>query len=328
MNNSIFNTTGHKYQKIACNNCWGCQLQKSAEWATRIILECEETKNSTPIWDEKKKKILHPSNYFITFTYDDEHLHKPEELVDETTGKVYKNDGTWQGGILVENDMKEMFNSMRKYFERKGHVGIKYYYCGEYGENTHRSHFHAIIMNLPLDITEFYDTHIDKNFKAHWKSHEVEKWWNKGMIDIAEVEWSCAAYVARYTMKKLGKTKDTEYYYSQGKTPEFVRMSNRPGIGRRYYERNKDKIYERDEIIQRTVKGNVGSIKPPKAWDKKFKEEFPKEWEKIKKSRENAIKRSNRITREITDYTDYETLKIKAERISQKQKMLPRPGEW
>lgn len=327
-NNSIFNTNGHKYMKVRCKKCWACQLQYSAEWATKITLECEEAKYSNPVWNGKE--YIQPANYFITLTYDDDHLPKADELINEETGEVYERNKNWKyPGILKREDIQTFLNSIRKHFERKPyyHTGIKVYYAGEYGEKTHRPHFHMILMNVPLDISQFYGTHIDENYKAHWKSKEVEKIWNKGMIDIAEVEWSCAAYVARYTMKKIGSgTKES--YYEQGKTPEFVGMSRRPGIGMRYYERNKEKIYENDEIIQRTVKGNIGSVKPPKAWDNKFKEEFPKEWEMIKKSRQKALSRSQRLNKQMTDYTDYEMLKISARKVEEKGKMLPRPGEW
>ena len=49
--------------------------------------------------------------------------------------------------------------------------------CGEYGENTHRPHYHAILMNCPLDIYQFHYFHVDDRFKLHWKSKELEELW-------------------------------------------------------------------------------------------------------------------------------------------------------
>lgn len=306
---------------VPCRKCWACQLNYSAEWATRIMLEAQK----------------YESNWFITLTYDDDHLPILEELQTtehwedisgnvETMDVTYKNDGTQADGTLLPEHMDTFINTLRKKFERKGHNGIKYFYAGEYGENTRRPHYHIILLNCPLDINLFYNTHVDSNFKIHWKSKEIDEIWKKGMIDVAELEWSCAAYVARYCTKKISFNSDKREYYSQLKLPEYTRSSHRMGMD--YFEQHMDEIYKTDEMIMKTVKGNTGSFKPPKAFDKKFKELRPKEWRKIQRSRAKAAERSRKLQEEITDYTDLEMLKIKADRLQTKMQMLPRVGEW
>lgn len=316
-----------RMEMIPCKNCFACAMNKSAEWATRIMCEAQK----------------YDHNYFITLTYNDKNLPIAEKLYykkkiktpgqeDEYELLEYENNGTWLEGTLDPNEHTRFINSLRKYFERKNHKGIKYYMCGEYGTKeggTHRPHYHYILMNVPLDISQFYDFSIDENFKAHWKSKELEKIWKKGIIDIAEVEWSDVAYVARYTTKKLFKTSDKEKYYENGKLPEFTRMSTRDGgIGNDYYQKHKHEIYKNDEMIARTVKGNVSSFKPPKAWDKKFQKEFPAEFMKIKRSRMKAAERAEKILQSVTDYNDKELQQIKTRTILEKSTMLPRPGEW
>ena len=279
------------------------------------------------------KRYTH--NYFITLTYDDQHVpimsrieyeeeYKEHGEVVETKSIVKENDGTW-GYSLYPEHMKTFLNTLRKYYERKGHTGIKYYYCGEYGTETHRPHYHIILMNCPLDIMQFYDTHVDGNFKAHWKSHELERFWKKGMIDIAELEWSCAAYVARYCTKKLNFDQDKRVYLDKGLIPEFVRPSK--GIGFEYYKTHKNDIYKNDEMIMKTVKGNVGSIKPPKAFDRKFKEADPIGFRKIQESRRRAGERARKMIEEITDMTDLQMLKLRASNLQTKMSMLPRAGD-
>ena len=125
-------------------------------------------------------------------------------------------------------------------------------------------------------------------------------------------------------MKKLQKEITKEQYAELGKLPEFVRMSRRPGIGTEYFNENIDKIYEHDEIIMRTIKGNIGSVKPPKAWDKKLEEINPELYEKIKESRRKAKDRADELKQEISDYTDRELLKLNKDKILEKGKMLPR----
>ena len=123
-------------------------------------------------------------------------------------------------------------------------------------------------------------------------------------------------------MKKLFS--DSDEYEKQGKHKEYVRMSRRPGIGMNYFNQNMDKIYENDEMIMKTVKGNVGSFKPPKSFDKKFKDIHPKQWENIQKSRQKAAERSRKLQKELSDYTDLKKLEIAETEITRKINLLPR----
>ena len=304
-NNTRKKGRGFLYEQIPCQHCWACKLNYSAQWATRIMVECLSSEH----------------NYFITFTYDDLHIPIPE--TSEYNGQTFVNDGTWLGSLFPE-DITKFMNSLRKYFERKGHTGIKYFYAGEYGETTKRPHYHMILMNCPLDITQFYDFHIDGRCKEHWKSHEIERYWDQGMIDIGEVEFASAAYVARYCMKKITDNTDKITYYENGMLPEFVRMSRRPGIGSNYYNNNWKAIYENDKLYVKNFHGETIEVKPPKAWDKKFKESHPQEWFNIKRSREEGAERSRKLIQEMTDMSDLQMLQMKAEEILTKGKMLPR----
>lgn len=307
MNKELLKKGMHKqYQTIPCGHCWACKLNYSAQWATRNTLEAQE----------------HDNNYFITLTYDDMHLPIYKYFTDGEN--YFENDGTWNGTLEPE-DVHTFINTLRKYFERQGVTGIKYYYCGEYGENTLRPHYHMLLFGAPLDPANWHDFHMDERYKMHWKDSQIEKWWNKGMIDVAEIEWSSAAYVSRYCMKKLtDEPKSETFYAQQGKIKEFIRMSRNPGIGMTYFNLNKEKIYENDEMIMKTVKGNTGAFKPPKAFDKKFKELHPEQWPKIQESRKQAAERSRHLEYELSDYTDLKRMEIKADKLNQIAKELPR----
>lgn len=326
----------YAYEQIPCKKCWACQLNYSAEWATRIDLEA--------------RKYEH--NYFVTLTYDDLHVpvlskieyeekYKLHGEVIETKEITLENDGTWKYS-LVYDDIKRFIHSLRKYLkDTYNHTGLKYFYAGEYGSETQRPHFHIILLNCPLNINEFHSFHVDgKFFKAHWKSRELEAIWTEpcegnikwkdrtplGIIDVAEVEWSCIAYVARYCTKKLDFSQDKRVYLNEGRLPEKVGMSK--GIGFDYFRQHKDEIYKNDEIIMKTVKGNTGSYKPPKAFDRKLKEMDPKAYELIRASRQKAGERTKKLEKSITDMTDLQMLRIKAENVAKKMSMLPRVGEW
>lgn len=304
-----------RYQLIPCKHCWACKLKYSAEWATRLTWECERYEHK----------------YFLTLTYDEEHLPMYEtfKYIDED-GKetIYENDGTWTGSLEPDH-VKTFLNTLRKHYERKGIKDIKYFYCGEYGTQGERPHYHMILMGAPLDITQFYSFKVDpKHHKMHWKSKELNHWWGKGFVDVAEVEWNCCAYVARYCMKKIDNENNARTYAEQGKIKEFIRMSRRPGIGMRYYAENRDKIYENDEVIQKTIKGKTSAFKPPQAFDKKLKEEQPELYEQIKESRRQAAERNRQYKKELyKGISDKERLQREAEKTIIKGKTLKRMVE-
>lgn len=301
----------YRYQLIPCQHCWACNLRKASEWASRLMFETQR----------------HENNYFITLTYDDEHLPMFEKCwyTDKDGYKYeFENDGTWMGTLQPE-DVTRFIKTLRKHYERQGITDIKYFYCGEYGSENERPHYHMILMGAPLDIEQFYSMKLDDKKFLHWKSKELEKWWGKGFVDVGEVEWGNCSYVARYTMKKINNDNDPREYAEKGKLKEFIRMSRRPGIGRQYYEENKDKIYECDEIIQRNVSGKITSLKPPSAWDKLLKDENPEKYELIKQSRQAAAERSRKAEQELTKgISDLELLERKAEKITKIGKLLPR----
>ena len=254
------------YMLIPCGKCLGCAATYRREWALRIDLEC--------------RKYAH--NYFLTLTYDDEHIKIPKSMKNPSTGEIYYNKGTWIG-TLVKEDVTQFLDSLRHHFIRDfNHTGMKFYYCGEYGEKGQRPHYHLLMMNCPeLDLT-----FIGRNPKTkdhYYTNKRIETIWGKGFITIGKVTWESASYVAGYASKKLfGTVKDT-VHSKLGQIPIFANMSRRPGIGQEYFEEHKDEIYSIDSIV--TSKGQ--SVRPPKYFDRLMKMDIGESdvMEKIKKHR-------------------------------------------
>lgn len=293
----------YEFQEIPCGKCYACRLNYSAEWATRIILESQYYKP-----DEC---------WFLTLTYDDDHIRIKDMI--EYNNQLYLNDGTWTGTL----DKRDIQNFIKRI--RKDHPHIKYFLCGEYGseENTKRPHYHIIIMGMHLKAQDMYDTHIDPKFhKEHYKNKYIDKKWTFGMHDIGHLEWSNAAYTARYCMKKIGDTWDKEEYAKRGKEPEFVTMSR--DIGRRYYEEHKNKIWETDNITMKTVKGNIGHIKPPKRYLSILEKENPELALKIKQNRTNTAIKMSENSFLNSSQTDLEKLLIRYDKLKTKNSMLKR----
>ena len=183
---------------------------------------------------------------------------------------------------------------LRRHWEHHyGIEGIKFYGCGEYGDTTHRPHYHIAIMGLPLDpykLKKYKDTDAGRL----WIWEQGEKIWGKGFCVIGRLTWDSAAYVARYVLKKQKGPEANNFYESKGIIPEFVNMSRRPGIGRDYYEKHKDEIYEHDSLIIKS--GNkVIEAKPPKYYDSLYDVDNHEILEKLKNERKIKSENVNRM---------------------------------
>lgn len=238
---------------LPCGQCIGCRLEKSRQWAMRCVYESS----------------LHEKNSFLTLTYRDEDLPK--------------------GGTLVKRDFQLFMKRLRfKYGE-----GIRFYMCGEYGENFGRPHYHCCLFGHDFSDKEFFKVVNEQNL---FISEELNELWGKGHCVIGDVTFESAAYVARYITKKL--TGELKAKYGD-RLPEYADMSRRPGVGRDWYEKFKGDCFPSDFVVMRGVQ-----MKPPRYFEKLFDEEFPDTMEQIKNLRLQKAKRS-------PDYNNWKRLRVK-----------------
>lgn len=293
---------GARLLELPCGQCIECRLAKSREWANRCMLEAKE----------------HKHNYFITLTYDNEHLPLGKAINIET-GETY------DVPTLRPKDLQDFMKRLRITWKRKhGVENIRFYECGEYGETYGRPHYHAIIFGL--QIYDLKPDHKSKKGNMNFRSEEIEKIWGKGRVAVGTVTWDSCAYTARYVMKKQTGKGSKEYYKVLGVEPEYVRMSRRPGIARNYFDANKEKIYDTDEIYINTNKG-VQRAKPSKYYDKLYDIEDHENLEKIKEARKiKAIMTQEQIWNS-TDMSKREIRENKQEGKSIAQKSLKRNYE-
>lgn len=162
------------------------------------------------------ESMLYDDNCFITLTYDEAHCPKK----------------------LVKKHFQDFMKRLRS--SNPGLV-IRFFGCGEYGSKNGRPHYHAILFNFDFkDRTYLCDDGVSKIYR----SAELEKLWPFGISSIGEVSLESCSYVARYSNKKL----------SNSHGDEFLLMSRRPGIGKAWFEDNKDFIYIADKVY-----GDFGS---------------------------------------------------------------------
>jgi hypothetical protein len=211
---------------------------------------------------------LHEKNCFITLTYDDEHLPN--------------------GGSLHYPDFQKFIKRLRKKFPKSD---IRYYMAGEYGTTFGRPHFHACIFGFDFDDKKLWKRTASNSLL--YRSKDLEALWSFGYTSVGDVTFESAAYVARYIMKKVtGDEANTHYSYcdlSTGEllklTPEFNRMSLKPGIGANWLEKYHADVYPHDYV---EIRGQICT--PPKYYDKLIQKNDDYEWQEILDKREKRAK--------------------------------------
>jgi len=238
--------------QIPCGQCIGCRLEKSRTWAIRCLHEAQ----------------MHPDNCFITLTYDDDHL-----PLDQSLNEVH-----------FQKFMKRL---------RADHPGqnIRYYHCGEYGENFSRPHYHAILFNFDFKDKILWKTINDVPL---YISEYLSKKWKKGFSTIGTVTFESAAYVARYAMKKITGDQADAYYEKPhlhtGEIlkvkPEYSTMSLKPGIGQDWYLKYKGDAFPSDFV---THQGREYPV--PKYYDHLHEIDDPDRHKEIIQQRKRKMRR-------------------------------------
>lgn len=241
-----------KSLSLPCGQCVGCRLERSRQWAIRCMHEAQ----------------MHTQNCFITLTYDDAHIPSDRSL-------HYR-------------DFQLFIKRLRKRYPGRR---IRYYMAGEYGENFGRPHWHACIFGLDFDDKKLWKRTSSNSLL--YRSENLELLWPFGYSSIGDVTFESAAYVARYIMKKVTGKNAAQHYQEidpdtgeiTNRTPEFTKMSLKPGIGYEWYKQYTSDVYPHDYVVVRGKK-----VKPPKYYDKKYKIDNPFEFDELLYIREKSAK--------------------------------------
>lgn len=234
---------------VPCGQCIGCRLDRSRDWANRCMLELRDHKESV----------------FVTLTYDNDHV----PIVTSPSGNSVMT--------LDKRDFQLFIKRLRKSL---GEQKIRYYACSEYGPQTYRPHYHAIIFGYcPVDLRPFSKS---PQGYQYYVSDTLTNIWSKGHVLIGEVSWETCAYTARYIASKyLGEM--SSFYTEQGIEPPMSFMSRRPGIGGNLYARDPD-FFEVGSYYLSTDYGSK-EIRIPKYFLNKLSVDFPEKYDKIKADR-------------------------------------------
>jgi len=219
---------------------------------------------------------LHEENSFITLTYDDKKIP--------------------QYGSLNKAHMVKFMKDLRYQVHPKK---IKFFQCGEYGDETQRPHHHAILFNHDFEDKNLYSK---RDGIINYSSEHLDSIWQHGMCITGDVTFESCAYVARYVTKKMtGKGAEElneaglKYYEritEDGQIiqlePEYATMSrggtSGKGLSYEWYQRYKNEVYPADSVVF-----NGYEIKPPAYYDSIYEFEDKMEAYKNRQKRKSLV---------------------------------------
>lgn len=247
----------HRPVSVACGQCIGCRLERSRQMALR----CE------------KEASLYDRNCFITLTYAPKFL----PLVSGVP-------------TLVKSDAQKFMKRLRFRFG----AGIRFILCGEYGDRGERPHYHACLFNF--DFMDKVEKRITELGHKVYTSPSLGELWPFGIHEVGSFSFETAAYVARYICKKVSGERASSHYgivdeatgevLSDGRVPEFVLVSRRPGLGKPWFDKFRRDVFPHDFVVSR---GRM--LRPPKYFTSALEVDDKETYEGvIKKRKAHALK--------------------------------------
>lgn len=279
---SLSKDSSGRFLEFGCGTCIGCRLSRASSWAVRCMHEAS----------------LYSCNSFVTLTYADEKLPRY--------------------GSLDYSHVQYFLKRLRKSYRGidaspSGKFPIRFFMAGEYGSQSARPHYHMLLFNFWFRDCSGFGTDT-------YTSVDCERLWPHGQSLIGSVTAASAAYVARYSLKKVMGRQASESFYSwvDAKTgevcetrPEFCVMSRRPGIGAWWLDKYLSDVLPRDYALVDGFKGKV-----PRYYMEAFR---AKEWshgldsvtiEEVKEARYAKLKEMPLVERSDARRVVQEAVKI------------------
>lgn len=238
-----------KFMELPCGKCIGCYMAKGLMWKTRILHEAQ-------CWD---------SSLAVTLQYRDADL--PADL-----GLEYRH---------FQLFMKRLRFRMAELGERGP---IRFFVAGEYGGETGRPHWHAVLFNLALKDARWWTRRNKGRDLRVGHSELLEKLWTHGYAELAPVNPATASYVAGYVNKKAVRRAADLVNRATGEVierrPEFQKSSTDPGLGSFWYDRFGRDLFRLDGAV---VDGKVLPV--PRYYNEKLRRSSPEEYERVRQAR-------------------------------------------
>ncbi len=253
--------------QLPCGQCIGCRADRARMWAVRCMHEAQ----------------MHDESQFITLTY--ETLPNPE-------GSLNPPDFT----KFIKRYRQHLNRDIPRYIDKKENplwTKLRYYHGAEYGDELGRPHHHACIFGHQVEDRVIWK---DSEGIITYTSEILQKLWGLGFVTTQDLTIGNADYCARYAMKKITTSQQSEEKYhahyertcpitGEIKTiqPEYSTMSRNPGIGKDWYDKYNSDIFPYDTTI---YKGKI--VKTPRFYDELLRQIDKKTYDLIKSKRKKS----------------------------------------
>jgi hypothetical protein len=242
------------------------------DWALRLEHESE----------------YHEHSWFVTLTYEPEHLP--------------------HGGSLYHEHISKFVRALRKKLPQHK---ISYFGAGEYGkaqesnEFLARPHYHLVIFgpdipdrkilySIPpgfIPSAEFQALFGPLSGVKHFESATMSSVWTRGFVEFSHASPATMQYITKFHIDKVLGDKAAEHYETiadNGETiqreRETARMSRNPAIGLQWIQDNYLTIYPHGYFEKAGVK-----FSPPSYYDRWLEKHHPKMFEQLKINRSEEI---------------------------------------
>lgn len=232
---------------------------------------------------------MHPANCVVRLSYDAEHLPK--------------------NGSLAKTDYQAFIKRLRK---RVHPQTVRYFHCGEYGENHKRPHYHAVLFGIDFAGDRYPWVTSPSGFPLY-RSPLLESLWPLGHSTISEMSFEAAQYVAKYVVKNINLSKSSSAAARQAweeryericpetgevvqVEPEYATMSRRPGIGASWFDRFASDVFPSDFLI---VDGR--KVPVPRYYDQLLEKEDASQLASVKKDRKRSRNRNDDTPQRLLD---------------------------
>ncbi|AXH77116.1 MAG: replication initiator protein [Microviridae sp.] len=236
--------------RLRCGQCVGCRLERSAQWAVRVMHE---------------NHMHHGISSFVTLTY------SPEKLPPQ--------------GQLVYRDYQLFMKKVRNKFGP-----TRFFMAGEYGSANGRPHFHSCLFGTwfkdrvsigksPSGSPLFKSATLESLWPHGYSS--------VGDVTFESAAY-VARYICDKVTGDLADDhylRHDEHGVAYWLEPEFCCMSRRPGIGADWYR----KYYNSDVKVRDSCIVDGRELSVPRYYDKLLERENPELLKLIKRERVRSV---------------------------------------
>lgn len=221
---------------IPCGQCVGCRLERSRQWAVRLMHEAQ----------------MHECSCFLTLTYDEEHLPADQSL-----------------------NVKHFQDFMKRYRERVRPLKLKFYHCGEYGSDLLRPHYHACIFGHDFPDRELFNVRKGNRYYISALLADLWRFGHHIIGDVtfesaAYVARYCTKKVNGDEAERHYEKIDPESGEVFKLFPEYSTQSN--GLGASWCDKYLSDIWNSSTLDDFIVDSNGVPARPPRYYFLRLKE--------------------------------------------------------